>query len=57
MTTRGFFLARRIGVALMTVGLAAAIATALAGVTNLAALLAIGAGALLTTIHPDRSTK
>lgn len=49
MTRHGMFMARRLGVALMALGLLAAIAAATAGVSNLAALLLIGAGTLTIT--------
>lgn len=49
MTRHGMFLARRLGVALMALGFLAAVAGATAGVSNLAALLIIGAGALTIT--------
>ena len=51
------FMARRLGTALMTIGLLATTIAAMHGTSNLAALLAVGVGALLITIHPDRSTK
>ena len=49
MTVHGMFLARRLGVALMAIGLLAALAAATAGVSNLAALFLLVAGALTIT--------